>query len=209
MGKNNKTPVKIKLKKPVASSQITPPNEEIKMEEDSSDDENGFTGFKLDDSKQRPKTPIVSSNSFGIEGLEFYEQASAKQNKKNKETDDNESKMDVIISPGYLTHMRKVLGKDKEAMTVLNRIKKEQAQTKKSNVIKPEPEAKTTAMPITQIEKSPTDYPLPPSPESNSPSDTSDKGSTSPQEESLVKSGITELPGSRPSRRSAGRRKAC
>merc|ERR1739838_920437 len=41
--KNNKTPVKIKLKKPVASSQITPPNEEIKMEEDSSDDENGFT----------------------------------------------------------------------------------------------------------------------------------------------------------------------
>ena len=45
--KNNKTPVKIKLKKPVASSQITPPNEEIKMEEDSSDDENGFTGFKL------------------------------------------------------------------------------------------------------------------------------------------------------------------
>merc|ERR1740129_468501 len=209
--KNNKTPVKIKLKKPVASSQITPPNEEIKMEEDSSDDENGFTGFKLDDSKQRPKTPIVSGNSFGIEGLEFYEQASAKQNKKNQDTatDDNESKMDVIISPGYLTHMRKVLGKDKEAMTVLNRIKKEQAQTKKSNVIKPEPEAKTTAMPITQIEKSPTDYPLPPSPESNSPSDTSDKGSTSPQEESLVKSGITELPGSRPSRRSAGRRKAC
>ena len=45
--KNNKTPVKKKLKKPVASSQITPPNEEIKMEEDSSDDENGFTGFKL------------------------------------------------------------------------------------------------------------------------------------------------------------------
>ena len=95
---------------------------------------------------------------------------------KDTATDDNESKMDVIISPGYLTHMRKVLGKDKEAMTVLNRIKKEQAQSRKSNVIKPEPEAKTTAMPITQIEKSPTDYPLPPSPESNSPSDTSDKG---------------------------------
>ena len=96
---------------------------------------------------------------------------------KDTATDDNESKMDVIISPGYLTHMRKVLGKDKEAMTVLNRIKKEQAQTRKSNVIMPEPEAKTTtAMPITQIEKSPTDYPLPPSPESNSPSDTSDKG---------------------------------
>ena len=92
-------------------------------------------------------------------------------------TDDNESKIDVIISPGYLTHMRKVLGKDKEAMTVLNRIKKDQAQTRKSNVSMPEPEAKTTtAMPITQIEKSPTDYPLPPSPESNSPSDTSDKG---------------------------------
>jgi hypothetical protein len=78
-----------------------------------------------------------------------------------------------------MTHMRKVLGKDKEAMTVLNRIKKDQAQTqtRKSNVIMPEPEAKTTAMPITQIEKTcPTDYPLPPSPESNSPSDTSDKG---------------------------------
>ena len=49
--KNKKTPVKNnkkKLKKPVASSQITPPNEEIKMEEeDSSDDENGFTGFVL------------------------------------------------------------------------------------------------------------------------------------------------------------------
>ena len=56
--KNNKTPVKNKkppvknnkkkLKKPVATSQITPPNEEIKMEEeDSSDDENGFTGFVL------------------------------------------------------------------------------------------------------------------------------------------------------------------
>ena len=48
--KNNKTPVKNnkkKLKKPAASSQITPPNEEIKMEEDSSDDENGFTGFVL------------------------------------------------------------------------------------------------------------------------------------------------------------------
>ena len=48
--KSNKTPVKNnkkKLKKPVASSQITPPNEEIKMEEDSSDDENGFTGFVL------------------------------------------------------------------------------------------------------------------------------------------------------------------
>jgi len=186
-------------------------------EEDSSDDENGFTGFVLDDSKQRPKTPIVSGNTFGIEGLEYYEQAlaaksSAKQKKKNKDTaiDDNESKIDVFISPGYLTHMRKVLGKDKEAMTVLNRIKKDQAQARKSNVIMPEPEAKTTtAMPITQIEKSPTDYPLPPSPESNSPSDTSDKGSTSPQEESLVKSGITELPGSRPSRRSAGRRKAC
>jgi hypothetical protein len=167
--KKNKTPVKNnkkKLKKPAASSQITPPNEEIKMEEDSSDDENGFTGFVLDDSKQRPKTPIVSGNSFGIElELEFYEflekqavaaKNSAKQNKKNKDTatDDNESKMDVIISPGYLTHMRKVLGKDKEAMTVLNRIKKEQAQTRKSNVIMPEPEAKTTtAMPITQIEK--------------------------------------------------------
>ena len=49
--KNKKTPVKNnkkKLKKPVATSQITPPNEEIKMEEeDSSDDENGFTGFVL------------------------------------------------------------------------------------------------------------------------------------------------------------------
>ena len=98
---------------------------------------------------------------------------------KDTTIDDNESKIDVFISPGYLTHMRKVLGKDKEAMTVLNRIKKDQAQARKSNVIMPEPEAKTTtAMPITQIEKekSPTDYPLPPSPESNSPSDTSDKG---------------------------------
>ena len=47
-----------------------------------------------DDSKQRPKTPIVSGNSFGIElELEFYEflekqavaaKNSAKQNKKNK-----------------------------------------------------------------------------------------------------------------------------
>ena len=59
--KNNKTPVKKtpvkktpvknnkkKLKTlPAVSSQITPPNEEIKMEEDSSDDENGFTGFVL------------------------------------------------------------------------------------------------------------------------------------------------------------------
>ena len=48
--KNKKTPAKnnkTKLKKTVASSQITPPNEEIKMEEDSSDDETGFTGFKL------------------------------------------------------------------------------------------------------------------------------------------------------------------
>ena len=145
-----------------------------------------------DDSKQSPKTPIVSGNCFGIEGLECYpilekpSKISAKEKKKNKEDTatecNNDSKIDVLIPPELMTYMRKVLGKDKEAMTVLNRIKKEQAQTRKSNVIiKPEPEeakTTTTAMPITQIEEKtcPTDYPLPPSPESNSPSDTSDKG---------------------------------
>merc|ERR1712051_722210 len=101
--KNNKTPAKnnkTKLKKTVASSQITPPNEEIKMEVDSSDDESEFTGF--DEPKQRPKTPIVSGNTFGIElELEFYEflenqalaekSSAKKQKNKDTATDDNES----------------------------------------------------------------------------------------------------------------------
>jgi hypothetical protein len=60
----------------------------------------------------------------------------------------------------------RVLGKDKEAMSVLNKIKK----SGRNSLV-------TATTPITQIKKGPTDYPMPPSPESNSPSDTSDEDS--------------------------------
>ena len=68
--------------------------------------------------------------------------------------------------------MKKVLKKDQEAMSVLNTINtnRKMADTGMKLVTASPPPVSP------QIKKTPTDYPMPPSPESNSPSDTSDKG---------------------------------
>merc|ERR1711997_1346943 len=171
-------------------NQITQQNKVEPMQE--SDDEE-FIGFTTDDLEERPKPLIVSGNTFGIEGLEYYE---ILQNQEEEdEQSANTSKLKVIFSDELLAHMKKVLKKDKQAMAVLNKIKKDQGQSNQPTA-------------TVQIEKGPSDYPMPPSPESNSPSDTSDKGSTSPQTEAttttLVKSDLTS---SRSKRRSA--RTAC
>ena len=115
-----------------------------------------------------PKPLIVSGNTFGIEGLEYYEilqkQEEEDEQSANKNTNTtNTSKLKVIFSDELLAHMKKVLKKDKQSMAVLNKIKKDQGQSNQPTA-------------TIQIEKGPSDYPMPPSPESNSPSDTSDKG---------------------------------
>ena len=70
---------------------------------------------------EQPLSPIKSGNSFGIEGLEYYEfledQEITKSGKKKKK-EVNDSNIDVFFSPDLHTHMRKVLGKDKEAVKV-------------------------------------------------------------------------------------------
>merc|ERR1719266_1285140 len=157
-----------------------------------SDDEE-FIGLTKDDLEECPKPLIVSGNTFGIEGLEYYEilQNQEEEDEQSANKNTNTSKLKVIFSDELLAHMKKVLKKDKQAMAVLNKIKKDQGQSNQPTA-------------TIQIEKGPSDYPMPPSPESNSPSDTSDKGSTSPQTEAttttLVKSDLTS---SRSKRRSA------
>ena len=69
--------------------------------------------------------------------------------------------LEVLMSTTLVAHMKKVLAADKKAMAMLNKIR-----------------GARLSPPTT---KAPDDYPLPPSPESNSPSDGSDKGSESPQ----------------------------
>jgi hypothetical protein len=144
-----KTPPAKKMKKVPVVSQITPPNE---VDQDSSDDEE-FRGFKMN------KTQSVNGNAFGIEfGLECDEIVENHQvNSESAKNEETFSKFEVLFSPGLLTQMKKVLKKDQEAMSVLNKIKK----SGRNSLV-------TATTPITQIKKGPTDYPMPPSPESSS-----------------------------------------
>ena len=86
-------------------------------------------------------------NTFGIEDMDLLETLD------DDLANQNECKLEVLMSPTLLTHMKKVLTADKEAMAVLNRIRG-------TRIPQPKP-----------VEKGPNDYPLPPSPESNSSSD--------------------------------------
>ena len=118
------------------------------------------------------ESQTFSGNAFGIDfGLycgELLE--NLKDDSESAKNEETSSKFEVLFSPGLLTHMKKVLKKDPESMSVLNTINRVKKSGRQSMV--------TASPPPTtpQIKKGPTDYPMPPSPESNSPSDTSDKG---------------------------------
>lgn len=88
---------------------------------------------------------------FDMEFIDFFEADSSKP--------ENDSKLEVLMSTGLVSHMKKVLAKDKKSMAVLNKIR----GTRTTNI---------PMQPTTILVKEPTDYPLPPSPESNE----SDKG---------------------------------
>merc|ERR1719266_1094807 len=95
-----------------------------------SDDEE-FIGLTKDDLEECPKPLIVSGNTFGIEGLEYYEilQKQEEEDEQSANKNTNTSKLKVIFSDELLAHMKKVLKKDKQAMAVLNKIKKDQGQS--------------------------------------------------------------------------------
>merc|ERR1712004_436831 len=120
----------------------------VKNEEDSEEE---FRGFNIDPKDYQE--PNYTNADIGIEDMDLYEWL-------DDDSMPKESYLEVHFSPSLVTHLKKVLAKDKEAMKELNKIQREN-KTKKTNV------------------KDPQDYPLPPSPESN-PSDSSDKGSVSP-----------------------------
>jgi hypothetical protein len=75
--------------------------------------------------------------------------------------DIKDDKLEVLMSTTLVTHMRKVLAADKAAMSVLGRIRGSRL-----------PPISDEADEV----KTPSDYPLPPSPVSCTPSDSSDKG---------------------------------
>merc|ERR1711981_1138738 len=84
----------------------------------------------------------------------------------------------VIFSNAMLTHCKKRLSKDKEAMAELNKIRgMKPSQIKALQKNKP-----AVVNDAVEEVKGPGDYPMPPSPESNTPSDDSneEKGSVSP-----------------------------
>merc|ERR1712004_400565 len=121
----------------------------VKNEEDSEEE---FRGFNIDPKDYQE--PNYTNADIGIEDMDLYEWL-------DDDSMPKESYLEVHGSPSLVTHLKKVLAKDKEAMKELNKIQREN-KTKKTNAV-----------------KDPQDCPLPPSPESN-PSDSSDKGSVSP-----------------------------
>ena len=123
----------------------------VKNEEDSEEE---FRGFNIDPKDYQE--PNNTNADIGIEDMDLYEWL-------DDDSMPKESYLEVHFSPSLVTHLKKVLAKDKEAMKELNKIQREN-KTKKTNV-KNQP----------WKPKDPQDYPLPPSPESN-PSDSSDKG---------------------------------
>lgn len=95
-------------------------------------------------------------NTFGIEDMDLYETLDDDLNNK-------EPMLEVLMSTSLVAHMKKLLAADKKAMAMLNKIRG--ARLSPPQVETPDPG----------------DFPMPPSPESNSPSDGSDKGETSMQ----------------------------
>ena len=91
---------------------------------------------------------------FGIEDLDLYEaidgQLALPPNT-----------FEVLLSTQTVTAFKKLLAKDKESMKILSKIRGVRAPIK--------PKAKETVV------KGPGDYPMPPSPESNTPSDDSNE----------------------------------
>ena len=112
------------------------PRKNRKEEEEDSDEE--FRGFKIDPKDYQE--PNYTNADIGIEDMDLYEWL-------DDDSMPKESYLEVHFSPSLVTHLKKVLAKDKEAMKELNKIQREN-------------KAKKT---------------MPPSPESN-PSDSSDKG---------------------------------
>ena len=124
-----------------------PSVEKQQIENGVGDSEEEFRGFNIDPKDYQE--PNYTNADIGIEDMDLYEWL-------DDDSMPKESYLEVHFSPSLVTHFKKVLAKDKEAMKELNKIQREN-KTKKTNV------------------KDPQDYPLPPSPESN-PSDSSDKG---------------------------------
>ena len=102
--------------------------------------------------------------SFGVEGIELVDEL----NLKTSNQDSKIPKLDVLMSPELLTHMRKILVRDKKAIASLRGLK--------GTRIQDQDKTKDKTKDKTILPKDPSDYPMPPSPESNSPSDSSDKG---------------------------------
>jgi len=82
----------------------------------------------------------------------------------------------VIFSNAMLTHCKKLLSKDKEAMAELNKIRgMKPSQIKALQKNKPATTVKEEINDAVEEVKGPGDYPMPPSPESNTPSDDSNE----------------------------------
>merc|ERR1712141_614761 len=131
------------------------------QENDDWSDDQPFYGFKPCDQDLRKSVKRRNCNMFGIEDLDLYEaidgQLALPPNT-----------FEVLLSTQTVTAFKKLLAKDKESMKILSKIRGVRAPIK--------PKAKETVV------KGPGDYPMPPSPESNTPSDDSneEKGSVSP-----------------------------
>ena len=93
-------------------------------------------------------------NMFGIEDLDLYESIDGQLALPP-------NTFEVLLSTQTMTAFKKLLAKDKESMKILSKIRGVRAP------IKP----KTTK----PVVKGPGDYPMPPSPESNTPSDDSNE----------------------------------
>ena len=105
---------------------------------------------------------------FGIQDFELYDDG---------EEDDVPAEncgLEVYFSPEMVAHLKKVLKNDKKAMEKLKSIKGVTLdEIKKSNANKVEKVEKVENV------KSPSDYPMPVTPESTTPSDDSEKGKNS------------------------------
>lgn len=107
---------------------------------------------------------INASTFFGIYDFELYDDG------EDDDVPTQDSGLQVHFSPEMVAHLKKVLKNDKKAMEKLKSIKGVTLdEIKKSN-------ANNVAV---ENVKSPSDYPMPVTPESTTPSDDSEKGTIS------------------------------
>merc|ERR1739844_690732 len=123
-----------------------------------SSDNDPFYGFEPDENYSN-KIIKPSGSIFGID-LDIYELV------EDENAIPESNGLKVIFSNAMLTHCKKLLSKDKEAMAELNKIRGMKSSQIKALQNKNKPAVKAEVNDAVEEVKGPGDYPMPPSPES-------------------------------------------